>query len=436
MKRVIAYTILSFALSGVASGEPVIADIHTSAKTPNAFVRTGPARGGRYEIKTATMVDLVRIAYGFDADKIVGGPNWLEMDHFDVIAKVPADSTPDSQKAALQTILEDRFKLKVHKDVRPLPTYALTVGKKLQLKEADGTEETGCKLQTSSGPAAEGGMRLTTTDASGKMTAMTLGPGMTLQYNCRNMTMAAFAGGLRGMMGAQLGPNPVIDETELKGGWNFDVKWSLGLIGPMMASQGERITVFDAVEKQLGLRLTEKQIPTPVMVVDSVNRTPTANPPEVAEELPAIPIPTEFEVADVKPTDPATRMGRFNMMPGGRVVVQGMSMRFLIGRAFNSYNNGEIVGLPKWADSERFDITAKTSTTGAAIGPMDMDAIAPMMLSLLKDRFKLTYHTEEKPVSAYSLMSAKPKMKKADAASRTYCRNGNARPARRRAREC
>ena len=50
------------------------ADVHVSAKSMNPFARTGPVRGGRYEVKTATMVDLIRIAYGFDNDKIVGGP--------------------------------------------------------------------------------------------------------------------------------------------------------------------------------------------------------------------------------------------------------------------------------------------------------------------------------------------------------------------------
>ena len=60
------------------------------------------------------------------------------------------------------------------------------------------------------------------------------------------------------------------------------------------------------------------------------------------------------------------------------------------------------------------------------MGQMDMAAVAPMMLALLKDRFKLTYHTEEKPVTAYALVAAKPKMKKADPASRIFCRNTNA----------
>lgn len=57
---------------------------------------------------------------------------------------------------------------------------------------------------------------------------------------------------------------------------------------------------------------------------------------------------------------------------------------------------------------------------------MDMEAAAPMLRALLVDRFKMTYHAEDRPVSAYSLVSAKPKMKKADPASRTSCKNSNA----------
>src|SRR5580704_4980986 len=84
-------------------------DVHVSAKSSNPFMRTGPVRGGRYEVKAATMVDLIRIAYGYDLDKILGGPNWLEMDRFDVIAKAPSESTADTQKLMLQSVLEDRF---------------------------------------------------------------------------------------------------------------------------------------------------------------------------------------------------------------------------------------------------------------------------------------------------------------------------------------
>src|SRR5205823_6274653 len=159
-----------------------------------------PVRAGRYELKNATMVDLVRTAYNFDPDKVLGGPSWLEMDRYDILAKVPPDSTPETQKLMLQSLLDERFHLVVHKDTKPLPTYALTVGKKLQLKEADGSGETGCKPQAASGATPEGGVRLMMS-MNGVATTLNLGPGMTIQYVCRNMTMAAFAEGMRGMIG-------------------------------------------------------------------------------------------------------------------------------------------------------------------------------------------------------------------------------------------
>ncbi|HEY3825047.1 MAG TPA: TIGR03435 family protein [Bryobacteraceae bacterium] len=398
-----------------------IADVHVSAKTTTQFVRTGPVRNGRYEIRTATMLDLVRIAWAFEADKILGGPNWLELDRFDVIAKVPLDSTPEMQRLMLQSLLKDRFQLALHEETKPLPTWALTTGKKLQLKEADGSGETGCKLPPASGPPAEGGNRISFSDASGA-TTVNLGPGMTLAYSCRNMTMAAFAEGLRTMRFTSLS-KPVLDRTGLKGMWNFDVKWSLPLIGPM-AGSSDQISLVDALEKQLGLKLEEVPIPTAVLVVDKVDRKPSDNPPGIAQALPAIASPTEFEVADVKlaPTDLRGPM-RMGMRPGGRFVTEGIPMRILINRAFNTNNNDQLAGLPSWIDTVRVSITAKAPIEASA-GPLgDPEILAPMIRALLVERFGLAWHTEARPVTAYSLVAAKPKLKKADPDSRTFCRN-------------
>lgn len=405
-----------------------IADVHASPKTANPFVRNLPPRGGRYEIKTATMVDLIRIAYSFDADKVLGGPSWLEMDRFDVSARVPAEATPETVKPMLQSLLADRFQLVVSKETRPLPTYALTLGKKPQIKEADGSGDTGCKPQAASGPPPEGGIRLMTSSNGGPPITLNLGPGMTIQFSCRNMTMAAFAEGLRGMMGASVGPNPVLDQTGLKGRWNFDVRWSMQLNGPMMANTSDRITVFEAVDKQLGLKLEQQQVPTPVIVVASVNEKPTGNPPGLAEALPPIAVPTEFEVADVKAGDPEARAARFQFQQGGRLTAENMTMHFLMNRAFNSNNSDQVVGLPKWVDADKFNITAKAPSSGPTSPAMDMESVAPMMRALLAERFGLKYHTEDRQVSAYSLVASKPKMKKADPASRTGCRNATPPP--------
>jgi Protein of unknown function (DUF3738) len=92
-------------LSGLALGQPVetkpafeIADVHVSAPTRNPFLRGPMIRRGRYEIRVATMVDLVGKAYGVDAERVLGGPNWVENDTYDVIAKAPAGLTTEAAK--------------------------------------------------------------------------------------------------------------------------------------------------------------------------------------------------------------------------------------------------------------------------------------------------------------------------------------------------
>ncbi len=72
---------------------------------PRAGVRlrlAGGLRGTRYLVRQATMVDLINLAYDIDSDKILGGPNWLETDRFDLSARAPAGSTPDQAKGMLQ----------------------------------------------------------------------------------------------------------------------------------------------------------------------------------------------------------------------------------------------------------------------------------------------------------------------------------------------
>lgn len=404
------------------------ADVHLSAKTQNPFPRTTPARNGRYEIKTASMVDLIRIAYGFDSDKILGGPNWLELDRFDITAKVPAEADADAQKLMLQSLLADRFQLKVHKETKALPTYALVAGKKPSLKEAAGTEDTGCRPQSSSGASAEGGGRLMMSTNNGPPITISLGPGSTVTYQCRNMTMDAFVSSLRTMIAANLGTNPIANETEIKGAWNFDLKYSLSMFGPMMGETVERIPITAAIEKQLGLKLEERQIPTPVMVVESVLRKPSDNPPGTAEALPPLPVATSFEVASIKPTAPGAMMGRFQMQPGGRLVVENMPLSFAVMRAFNVNNSDQIAGMPPFAQTDRYDINAKVPGGSAPVTNMDMDVLAPLLLDLLKDRFKLAYHKEDREVQTYSLVTAKPKLKKADPEARTSCKNGNPPP--------
>ena len=132
---------LAVLLSGAAFAQsaetqPVfeVADVHVSPHGTNQYMRGGVMRGGRYELRTASMLDLVGTAYGVDADKVIGGPPWLDTDRFDVIAKAPPNTSPEAMILMLRALLKDRFKLAVHDDRRPMPVYALTVGKHPQLR--------------------------------------------------------------------------------------------------------------------------------------------------------------------------------------------------------------------------------------------------------------------------------------------------------------
>ena len=109
----------------------------------------------------------------------------------------------------------------------------------------------------------------------------------------------------------------VVDSTGLKGSWDFDITWTPQFLLPMAGS--DSVTLFDALNKQLGLKLEEQKLPSPVIVVDQVNRAPTDNPPDIQVKLPPLP-PAEFEVADIKPTMPGARPleGRFGFLPGPR----------------------------------------------------------------------------------------------------------------------
>jgi uncharacterized protein (TIGR03435 family) len=215
-----------------------------------------------------------------------------------------------------------------------------------------------------------------------------------------------------------------VDRTGLKGAWDFSLKYSFRL-GPRGADS-DTITFVDAVEKQLGLKLEVVKVPLPVVVVDSVIHTPTDNLPGVSESLRRSAPPKEFEVAVIKPFDPDSQRTSMRLQSGGRVSISGMTLRNIIMPAY-SVTNETLVGTQKWLDSDRYDIVAKASTAGAASDQqIDIDDVWVMMRALLADRFKLATHTEERPLPAYTLLALKPKIKKADPASRTRYREGPA----------
>ena len=390
--------------SGIACGQFSfqVADVHVSSPSVSPWVGGGAMGEGYYVLQHATMVDLITIAWGIDAEKVVGGPSWLESDRFDVRAKAAPDTSPDAMLLMLRSLLADRFKLVVHTAEEPRPAFVLTVGKNPKLKPGDGSGETGCQSKQQSGRSVAGAIQ----DAV---------------VVCRNVTMADFAAGIGGMAGEGYINHPVIDKTGLTGSWNFTISWTARQLLEPAGANG--ITFFDAVDRQLGLKLESQNVPTPVLVVDSVERKPTNNLPGVTQVLPAV--PTEFDVADVKLSDPDEKFSG-EIQPGGRLVFHAWTIRQLIHNAWSITSDDMIAGGPKWMDTVRFDVVGKTSgagqTAGVNVPSVDWDTTQLMLRALLADRLKLVVHTEDRPAIVYSMVAAKPRLKKADPSGRTGCR--------------
>jgi uncharacterized protein (TIGR03435 family) len=342
---------------------------------------------GRYQIRNATLLGLIRSAWGVSAEEVAGGPPWLDDDRFDVIAQAPPDSSPSDRALMLRSLLVERFGLITHPDRKPLQVFALVqTHRGTPPKRSGSGGAQGCSEDYQDGA---------------------------LSYACKNITMAEFASHLRGLDRSVT--RPVVDNTGLQGPWDFTVRFTPLFEQQTAAARGADspgIKLFDALEK-IGLRLEPREQTLPVLAVDRVNRTPTPNGPDIAQKLPAA--ADEFEVAAIKPSLPGTPPSA-KFEPGGRVEFHNLTLAELIERAWDLDSNRLAEG-PKWLDTDGYDIIAR-APDGA---PADGDLL-PMLKSLLTDRFKLATHTADRPVPVFLLTAGKsPKLKVADPASRSGC---------------
>jgi uncharacterized protein (TIGR03435 family) len=392
-----------------------VADVHVSP-TARGFGQNfgGVLREGHYVNRDATMLNLIQSAYGVSDDNISGGPGWMALDLFDVVAKVPDGTTAASANLMLQSLLAERFGLAVTRGTRPVPRYVLTIGKGgSKLKSASGSGNPSCQqVQQPTAPPPD--------------------PASTpnIKVACRNLTPAAIADNLRQMAGGYL-DHDVVDSTKLEGTWDFDLEWTGRGVLALKGADG--ISVFDAVDKQLGLKLELQNVPMESFVVERVNRKPTPNPAGIQAKLALA--AARFEAAQIKPADPDARPFMGLLYTGGSQMRAGGTMRQLIAMALQVTPNiadDLVVGLPKSADTQRWDITAKVPSSGEGAPnivrgralPPPLSVGLEMLRGLLLDQFELKTHTENREVTVYALTVAggKPKLTQADEAERSGCK--------------
>jgi bla regulator protein BlaR1 len=227
----------------------------------------------------ATLQVLMQYAYGVQPFQLVGGPSWLTSDHYEIEARADVSANRDQIFLMLQSLLEDRFHLKTHREMRELPVFTLVVNKG------------GLKLP----PPKEGGCLDSAVDAAvewvggGRMPV----PGELppAKSRCGSAIVALGPGGahLSGeiamselvRMLSMLSGRSVLDKTEFTA--LFDVQLNFvpdettpAMPPPPPGSSISGVSIAQALQEQLGLRLESAKGPVEVIVVDQAER-PSAN---------------------------------------------------------------------------------------------------------------------------------------------------------------
>ena len=229
----------------------------------------------------ATLQILVQYAYGVEPFQVVGVPNWLASQRYQIEAKADAAASRDRMFLMLQSLLEDRFQLKTHRDTKELPVFALVPGKG------------GLKLP----PPKEGMCVDSAVDApaewvgAGRMTPP--GQGQPTMGQCGSVVVYFESAGAR-MKGGKIAMpelvrtlskvlgRSVIDQTGFTGLFDLHLDFVPDETTPSMpppppgSGISDGVSIVEALQQQLGLRLQSTKGPVPVMVVDHAE-PPSAN---------------------------------------------------------------------------------------------------------------------------------------------------------------
>jgi uncharacterized protein (TIGR03435 family) len=120
-----------------------------------------------------------------------------------------------------------------------------------------------------------------------------------------------------------------------------------------------------------------------------------------------------FEVASIKP-NVSGQGGSIGIEPGGRFRAINADVRFMIATMYRTSGGprlfqSQIVGLPDWASTEKYDMTGKVADEFAGLSASEQfRRMPPMVQSLLEDRFKLRLHRETRQMPIYALVVTRP----------------------------
>jgi len=269
LPKALVFIVLSFQQPAATRPSFEVATVKSGASGDNRIAILAQP-GGRFVATNATLKMLMGTAWRVRDFQISGGPGWAGTDRWNIEAKAEAGSIPPPTgppdptvvpplMLMLQSLIEDRFQLKMHRETKELPVYEIVVargGPKIKPSEDQSPPSPGQPQR--GGPMPRGSMRMGRGD---------------LEAN--GVPVSNFILGLSQQLG-----RPVIDKTGLKGLYDFKLQWTPEFgQGPIVPGGPEPPpppadgpSIFTAIQEQLGLRLESTKGPVEVLVIDSVQK--------------------------------------------------------------------------------------------------------------------------------------------------------------------
>ena len=204
---------------------------------PNAVGSNTDSDPGRITMQNVTLKRCIMRAYEVPDIQITGGPKWMDESRYDIEARADHPAQYAELNQMLQTLLAERFHLKLHHETRSLQGYAIVVAKD------------GLKMK----PSAPG-TRGHTNDNPGSVVST----GAPISRLALKLSVLLKV--------------PVVDETGVNGSFDFTLHWIPD--GAPDPTAGP--SLFTAIQEQLGLRLEGRKVPVDMLVVDSAE-PPSAN---------------------------------------------------------------------------------------------------------------------------------------------------------------
>ena len=252
----------------------------------------GTAGPGRLSMTGMSLRRLMTQAYEIHDSQIVGGPDWLRSQGFDINATITGTPSPEDRRMMTKTLLRDRFKLVFHTEKRDLPIYALVV------QRSDGRLGPGLKRipddecpppgsRRSAGPGGPPPPAASPFDpnAVAPCGSIIFGPGRLLAHG---VPIDMLTRSLANLPAITSFNRPVTNLTKLEGMYDFDFRFTneFGRGGPPpiggpaaapnAITPGDEPVLFTALQEQLGLKLNSQRATLDVLVIDSIDR-PTEN---------------------------------------------------------------------------------------------------------------------------------------------------------------